>query len=127
MPQFQEYLAKRLSYMQRGQRHIQMFDARLAQLPPSDQRQVQAEWLKAHEQLVKQTLVGRAFVLNSPFLRLPLNALLRLSPGITPTIITPNLSEGASWLTERLWEEGLTSQANRIRAHYGLPPLSSTG
>ncbi|WP_147333207.1 hypothetical protein [Archangium gephyra] len=120
---FEDYLAQRLTYLQRPEKHVTLFDMRNAPMLSSDVRQLQAEWLKQHGALLDAQMLGHALVITSPLLRLMMSTFLKVRPrSHTPYVVTPNLSDAARWGLKVLEEAGSTPPAERIKAHFGLTP-----
>ena len=70
LPRFEEYLAQRLTYLQREEKHVILFDMRHAPMLSSELRHRQSEWLKLHSALLDSKVLGHALVITSPLLRL---------------------------------------------------------
>jgi hypothetical protein len=119
---FEEYLAQRLTYLQRSEKHVTLFDMRYAPMLSSDVRQRQAEWLKQYGSLLDAQMLGHALVITSPLLRLMMSTFLKVRPRNAPYLVTPNLSDAARWCLKALEEADSNPPAERIKAHFGLNP-----
>ncbi|MFY0563168.1 hypothetical protein ACN28E_04940 [Archangium lansingense] len=119
---FEEYLAQRLTYLQRPEKHVTLFDMRYAPMLSSELRQLQSEWLKQHATLLDTQMLGYAMVITSPLLRLTMSTFLKFRPRNAPYVVTPRMDDAARWCLNMLEESGSHPPAERIRAHFGLKP-----
>lgn len=120
LARFEEYLAQRLTYLQRPERHAALFDMRHAPMLSSELRQCQTEWLKQHASLLDAQMLGYAMVITSPLLRLIMTTFLKVRPRNAPYIVTPHLNDAARWCLTMLEEAGSHPPSERIKAHFGL-------
>jgi hypothetical protein len=125
--QFEEYLDVSASYLRRGEPHVVVADVLRAGMESAEQRRRRAEWAVRHEALMRELVLGNAFVINAPFLRLGLNLLLHVKPPPWPYLIVPRLELAVAWAAGRMEEVGLYEPAERIRRHFGLLPVSQSG
>lgn len=125
--QFEEYLDVSASYLHRGERHVVIADVLRAGIESAEQRRKRAEWMVRHEAPTRELLLGNAFVINSPFVRLGLNLLLHLRQPPWPYLVVPRLEPAVAWAAGQLDEAGLREPAHRIRRHFGLLPMSQSG
>lgn len=100
--QFRNYLDHVLCITKRGERHAMVYDATHAGWIPPSQRKLQADWMREHDKLNRDTTAGLSFVLPSPLLRGVLTAILWLQPMPCPHSIVSTLDEGLSWCRARL-------------------------
>ncbi|AKJ03030.1 hypothetical protein ATI61_113216 [Archangium gephyra] len=122
--QFEEYLDVSASYLRRGERHVVVADLLQAALESAEQRRRRAEWMSRHDGLTRELLLGNAFVINAPFLRLGLNLLFHVRPPPWSYLIVPRLEPALAWAAGRMDEAGLREPAERVRRHFGLWPVS---
>jgi hypothetical protein len=120
LARFEEYLAQRLSYLQRPERHVTLFDMRHTPMLSSELRQCQTEWLKQHASLLDTQMLGYAMVITSPFLRLMMSTFLKFRPRNAPYIVMPHLNDAARWCLTVLEQAGSSPPTERIKAHFGL-------
>lgn len=120
LARFEEYLAQRLTYLQRPERHVTLFDMRHAPMLSSELRQRQTEWLKQHASLLDTQMLGYAMVITSPVLRLMMTTFLKVRPRNAPYIVTPHVNDAARWCLTALEEAGIHPPTERIKAHFGL-------
>jgi hypothetical protein len=120
LARFEEYLAQRLTYLQRPEKHVTLFDMRHAPMLSSKLRHLQSEWLKQHGALLDAQMLGHALVITSPLLRLTMSTFLKVRPRNAPYLVTPHLNDAAHWCLEALEEAGSNPPADRIKAHFGL-------
>jgi len=118
--QFEQYLVEMAAGLQRGERFVSIFDLTHGGVATPEHRQRQATWLQEYEPLLREHLLGVAFVVTSPLIRLSLSAIFYFQPLSTPYVVTSRFSEAALWATSRLQERGLTLEAERLRHHFGL-------
>jgi hypothetical protein len=122
LARFEEYLAQRLTYLQRPEKHVILFDMRHAPMLPTEHRHRQAEWLKQHSSLLDTQVLGHALVITSPLVRLMISTFHKVRPRNGPHIVTPHLNDAARWCLNVLEEAGSHPPAERIEAHFGLNP-----
>jgi hypothetical protein len=125
--QFEEYLDLSESYLRRGELHVVIADLTRAGLASAEQRRRRAEWSARHDELMRQTLLGNAFVINGPFLRLGLNIIFHLKPPSWPYVVVPRVEPALGWAAGQLEESGLYEPADRVRRHFGLIPMMQSG
>ena len=113
---FEEYLAQRLTYLQRPERHVTLFDMRHAPMLSSEIRQLQTRMTEPHASLLDSQMIGYAMVITSPFLRLMMSTFLKVRPRNAPYIVTPHLNEAARWCLTAL---GGGRHPASYRAHQG--------
>jgi len=102
----------------RRERYVSIFDLSRLTLPSPEQRQQQARWMKEHESLLREFLLGTAFVVTSPFVRMTLSLLFHLTPTPAPYVVVPSVDSGIVWAAARLDQYGLSQHAERVRRHY---------
>ncbi|WP_309896022.1 hypothetical protein [Archangium sp.] len=116
--QLEAYLARRLEYLQRQERHGIVYDTRQARLITSQVRQRHAAWSREHQAQRRQFLVGNALIIPSPVIRLSMNLVLSLGGAKVPYSVAATVPEGALWVAHRLHEAGETEPAERLRRHF---------
>ena len=118
-----EVFAQRTRYMESGERHVLIHDMRRASITcSSEQRRMQTDWLKAHDAQLRECMMGVAFVTDSAALRLLLSVVYHLRPLPMPHVLVSRMSEAVAWSTGQLRQAGLTSDADRILAHFDPGP-----
>jgi hypothetical protein len=125
--QYEEYLARGTAYLQRGELYVSIIDMGQLAMPTPSQRQRQTEWLKAHQVLMRERLLGCALIVPSPIIRLMLSAIFHIIPMPTPHVVIQDMAEGVKWATARLAEVGLEEAAERIRHDFGALSLRRSG
>jgi hypothetical protein len=118
--QFEQYLADTAARFRRGERFVSIFDLTRGGVPTLEHRHQQTAWLQEYSPLLRELLLGVAFVATSPLIRLSLSAIFYFQPLPAPYVVTSRFSEAASWAIARLQEQGLTSEAEHLRHHFGL-------
>jgi hypothetical protein len=116
--QYEEFFAHGHSTLLRRERYVSIFDLSRMQLPTPEQRQRLAQWTKAHETLLRESLLGSAFVLSSPFVRMMLSLIFHIAPTPAPYVVVPTVLAGVPWAITRLEQSGFSAQAERIQRHY---------
>ena len=117
---FAHYLARMSFYLQQQEHFICILDASQVRSATAEQRQLQAAWIREHEALLRQWMLGSAHVITSPVIRLVTSLILHLQPLPTPYIIVPRMSDAVAWVLLRLEEAALTQEAQRIQQHFGV-------
>lgn len=125
--QFEEYLAASASSFHRREPHVIVSDLLQVGMVPAELRRRQAEWTARHDGLMRETLLGNAFVINAPFSRLGLTLVLHLKPPSWPYVVVPRMEPAFAWAAVRLEEAGLREPAERVRRHFGLVPVGQPG
>jgi hypothetical protein len=117
--EFEQYLAKRAGFLQRGQ-HLLLVDGTSIGLNPAEQRQLLVAWTGQHRELMRERLLGTAYATTSDAMRLTLSILYHLRPPVSPYVILSRLDEAAGWAVSRLQEVGQYEAAERVRHRYGF-------
>jgi hypothetical protein len=89
-----------------------VFDARNNGTTPPSQRKRMADWMKQHENQIRERTAGCAFVLPSALQRGVLTAILWLQPMACPHTIVGTLEEALAWSAKAV----AGSQLNRSRS-----------
>lgn len=111
------YLARLDALLHRPERRVVLMDVRQGGLAMPELRQRQVQWLADNEPLLRSKMLGTAYVLTSPFIRLALILANHLKPPPGPYLVTPTLQEALLWAAERFEEAGLTAEASRARQY----------
>jgi hypothetical protein len=125
--QFEQYLVRTSAVLQRKERCVSLFDGLQLGMPTASQRNRQVEWLRQDEALMREFLLGTAYVLGSPVHRLMLSMILHVIPPPMPYVVAPSLSSAVAWLGKRLEEAGLELSQERVLSHLGLTPKGRVG
>jgi hypothetical protein len=125
--QLDEFFAHGHTTLRRRERYVSIFDLSRMNLPSPEQRQRQARWAREHEPLLREFVLGTAFVVTSPFVRMTLSMLFHLAPTPAPYVVVPSVDSGIVWAAARLDQSGLSEQAERIRRHYFPSDRTSRG
>jgi hypothetical protein len=124
---FEAYLARRLEYLHRQERHGIVYDTRQAHLIPAELRQRHAAWSREHNAARQRFIVGNALIITSPFIRLTMNLVLSLGGEKVPYSVAATVPEAALWVAHRLHDAGDVEPAERLRRHFeplAHPPRS---
>jgi len=124
---FEAALEQRSAYLRRREKHIVLYDTSRASLRLLTHRQRYVEWLQSLDEADHENMLGVALVITSPSFRLALTSVLHLLSR-RPLYFAASSEQGAvCWAADRLFEAGFSRQAERIRLHYGLPPVENSG
>lgn len=114
---YEEYLRKGAAYLQRGEPYVSVLDMVRLALPTPHQRQRQFEWLRQHGPLMRERVLGCAFIVTSPLIRLTLSTIFHVMPMPTPYVAVSDMTRAVAWATSRLTEAGYPEAAARILRH----------
>ncbi len=123
--QFEEYLVRSTYYVERGEKYVTISDMGQAGLPSAAQRHMQAEWIRQHEAALREWVLGSANLLTSAPIRLAVSLIFYLKPLPMPYAAVADMDSAVRFVTARLEEAGLGSEAERIRHHFGLPGIKA--
>ena len=79
-----------------------IFDATKAVLPGIPYQKMQAQWLKDHEQLMKNYCKGTAYVIPNLIIRNVLKAIFTLQKQPVPYAVCSTYTEAHTWATQQL-------------------------
>ena len=117
--QFEDYLSRSTRSLQRQERHVCIFDVSALQQVSTEQRQRQVEWLKQNEALMRQTVLGMAYIVTTPLVRLAMGVVFHFKPPPVPYAVVSHLEAAGAWAAMRLDEAGLRIPAERVRRRFG--------
>jgi len=120
LAQFEEGLEKRAAFLRRDEPHLILVDAIRGDMLPAEHRQRQVEWMVQYEELIRQKLLGTAYVTDSALIRLTLSTIFYFKSPAYPYVIAPSLERGVEWLARKMDEAGLHEAATHSRNHFGL-------
>lgn len=108
MHEFQAYLDAMLADMRRSDAtsRIIIQDSRFAPGLDAQQRRMKADWIKEHEDLLRQRAMAIVFVYSSTLLRGMMTAILWLSPLPMPHFVCPTLEDALDVCEQILKERG---------------------
>jgi len=81
---------------------VTLLDAGLTLAVTARQRQMQAEWLREHRDVLRAFSLGTAFVIRSPVVRGVLTAILWVQPLEAPHVVVATRDEGLDWCRSRI-------------------------
>ncbi|MFY0578071.1 hypothetical protein ACN28S_30490 [Cystobacter fuscus] len=111
---YEEYLLQGALYLRRGEPYVSVLDTARLALPTARQRQRQFEWLRQHEQPMRELLLGCAFIITSPFIRMTMSTVFHLMPMPTPYVAVQDMARAVTWATDRLRDAGHAEAAAGI-------------
>ncbi|HEX8440823.1 hypothetical protein [Archangium sp.] len=85
----------------------------------TEQRQRQVEWLKAHEVLMRQKLLGIAYVVTSATVRLTMSVIFHFKPPPVPYTLVSRLGDAGAWAARCLDEARFSTPAALVRSQFG--------
>lgn len=121
---FENYLAEGEAYLMRGDLYVNILDMGRLHLPTAAQRQRQLEWLRGKEQLMRERVIGCAFIVTSPLIRLALSAIFHTVPLPTPYVAVQDMPRALHWASQRLEAHGLFEEARRVRGQLAASSAS---
>ena len=92
-----------------------LFDTREAGPRLADYRRRQVAWLTRNDSLLREAMLGAAFLITSPLIRLSTSILQHLKPMPFPQVFVSQESQAQPWLAQRLRESGYFAQAEALR------------
>jgi hypothetical protein len=122
--QFEQYLLRLEAYLRQPGPCMVLLDVNAASVP-LDQCRQQAEWMHANQALLREKVLGLAFVSSSTRSRLSLNVILHLKPVPISHTLVPDTRAAAEWAADRFADAGLLLPSVRVRQHFGLRPSGS--
>ena len=115
----QAVLEQRARWLHTRERHVIIHDlTRAHALGTSAQRRVQVDWVKAHLHLMRECVLGVAFVSDSAAMRLLLSLVHHLQPLPMPQVTLPDMDAALRWSLGRLRQAGLNADAERLHHHF---------
>jgi hypothetical protein len=123
--QYEEYLVKLETSLRRPGPCLLIADTNVAQSVPFSHCRRQAEWCREHEALIREKVLGVAFVVTSTLARLSLNVIVQLGPMPMPYTFVSHVRAAAEWAAERFSDTGLLQPSVHVRQHFGLRPVAA--
>jgi hypothetical protein len=111
------YLTRLDTLLHRPERRVVLMDVRQGGLAMPELRQRQVQWLADNEPLLRGKMLGTAYIVTSPFIRLAVSLALHLKPPPGHYLVTPSPQEAVLWAAERFEEAGLLAEASRARQY----------
>lgn len=116
----ESYLAARAAILQRCEPHVCIVDARDVDMTPPQLRQRYTDWLAEHEAPLRQWILGTAYIIQSPAVRMMMSLIRHFGRMASPFVVTATMQPAAVWAAERLHDAGLVPAATRVRAQYAI-------
>jgi hypothetical protein len=123
--QFEEFLARSTTYVERGEKYVSITDVAQVGIPSAAQRQMQAEWIRQHEVALRERVLGNANIITSAPIRLALSLIFHLKPLPMPYAAVGDMDSALRFVTAKLEESGMGAEAERIRRHFGLSGIKA--
>ncbi|AKJ05895.1 hypothetical protein ATI61_110358 [Archangium gephyra] len=118
--EFDDYLARSIRTMGRGQPHVLVVDLSQAVGMSPEQRQRLEQWSREHDEAMQRTVVGAAYITPTAVVRLALSVLLYVRRPSYPYVIVTREQQALEWAIKRLEDVGLHAPASRLRRDLGL-------
>ncbi|HEX5747622.1 MAG TPA: hypothetical protein VFZ09_15350 [Archangium sp.] len=119
-PEFDDYLARSTRSMDRGQPHVLVVDLSQAAGMSPEQRKRFEQWSRDHDEAMRRTVVGAAYIAPTAVVRLALSVLLHVWRPPYPYVIVAREQQAFEWALKRLEDVGLHAPASRLRRELGL-------
>ncbi len=123
---FEAFLAQASAFLEGEERYVLVVDLSRLDVPTAAQRWRLAEWLETHAASMQKRLLGCAFVITSPFLRMTLSVIHHVRPIPVPFVVVSDVASGVEWSVARLEESELQAPLGRIRQRFGRHSKWST-
>lgn len=99
--EFDTYMSKLAACLSRGEKYLVLLDTRgLSSAPTMEQRQRLVDWVRQNESAMRQRVLGSAYVITSPFVRLAMNIMCQLKPLPCPYTIVGDVKLARAWSAE---------------------------
>ena len=112
-PQFDEFLARSESFLERDQPYVSITDMSQAGIPPLEQCRKLAEWLHTHEARLSERVLCNAILVTSAPLRLSMSLVFHLKKSM-PRRAVSDMGEALQFAVDKLNEAGRPADAQRI-------------
>lgn len=119
--QYEEFLIRSSTFVERGERYVSITDIAQVGIPSAAQRAMQVEWLRKHDAELRERVLGNASIITSASVRLSLSLIFHIKPLPMPNAAVSDMDSALLYVLGKLEENGLRSDAERIRHHFGLP------
>ena len=81
-----------------------VFDANKASFPGLKFQRMQGDWIKTHDQLIRDHCVGTAYVIGNPLIRTALKGIFAFQKQPVPYHVTKKLDDAMGWANVMLIE-----------------------
>ena len=113
--QFEEFLVRSSSYLERGEPYISISDTRSSGLPPLYQTRRLTEWLEANHDRLRERVLCNAIIVTSAPLRLSISLMFHLKPQPMPHRAVADMESALEYALDKLREAGRHADAERIQ------------
>lgn len=113
--EFEAYLERMSTYLNRGEKWVCIYDSTEMKDSPLTHRQRQLEWLKENDALLRQRMIGTGFIVTSPVIRLAMSVINQLNKPPCPSSAVSNMKAALEWAAERFKQENLMIPVMLIR------------
>lgn len=114
-PQFAQFLVRASAYLDRGEKYVCITDVSQAGIPPLAQCRQLAEWLRTHDDALREQVLGNAVLVTSASLRLSMSLVFHLKLPPMPHVAVSSMDLAEDFVLGKLREAGFVAQAERIR------------
>jgi hypothetical protein len=119
--QFEEFLVRSASFLERGEPYVSITDVRHAGMPPLEHCRKLAEWLEANEDRLRERVLCNAILATSAPLRLSMSLVFHLKPQPMPHRAVSDMESALQFALDKLREAGRFSDAERLQQHFAAP------
>ncbi|EPX58376.1 hypothetical protein D187_004132 [Cystobacter fuscus DSM 2262] len=116
--QFEEFLTRSASYLERGEPYVSITDARQAGMPPLDQLRRLSEWLDTNSDRLREQVLCNAIIVTSAAMRLSMSLVFHLKPQPMPHRAMSDMESALEYALDKLRESGRVADAERIQRHF---------
>ncbi|WNG38631.1 hypothetical protein F0U60_36955 [Archangium minus] len=117
---YEEYLLQGEFYLRRGEPYVSVLDTMRLTLPTARQRQRLFQWLRQYERPMRELVVGCAFIVTSPLIRLTMSTVFHVMPMPTPYVAVQDMARAVTWAADRMRDVGHAEAAAGILERFHL-------
>jgi hypothetical protein len=121
--EYRDYLERMTGYLGRGEAFTSLIDLSQAGMT-ARHRHMAAAWCQENDRLLRERLLGTAFIVASPFQRLCVSVVFHLKPPTQPHVVVARWEPALTWAALRLEAAGQWEAAARVR---GAQPTRAWG
>ena len=119
--QFEEFLVRSASFLERGESYISITDVRHAGVPSIEHCRALSRWLAAHEARLRERVLCNAILVTSAPLRLSMSLAFHLKPQPMPHRAVSTMDAALEYALGKLREAGRGAEAERLQGQLTAP------
>lgn len=123
--ELEDFLLRSSTYVSRREPFVCITDISQTRIPSARQRSLYAEWIRAHDPLLRRWCLGNATLITSAAMRLSMSLVLHIVRLPVPNITVADMDAALDFVLGKLVEGGLESEARRLQLERGLSQVSS--